>query len=261
MLLHVPILVALLIAFVITQVANLVTTLYLHRTLAHRSMTMSKPLEFASRLELWLTMGIDRREWVAVHRKHHVFSDEPNDPHSPIQKGVAHVLLFNAAYYRSEAKRPETIDVHGRDIVRDRWERMLFSRGLLGVGLGIALMVLLFGPVSAAVIAVAHTVMYIGLGGCVNGFGHWFGKRPHDNKATNLRWLAMLTAGEGMHNEHHQYPRSPRFGSTWWDIGGKFSAVLARLGLAQVHESSRFTRDQDRDRDLDAGLEPVGATG
>ena len=62
-----------------------------------------------------------------------------------------------------------------------------------------------------------------------------------------------------MHNEHHQYPRSPRFGSTWWDIGGKFSAGLARLRLASMHESSRFARDQDRD--LGAGLEPVGATG
>jgi stearoyl-CoA desaturase (delta-9 desaturase) len=112
------------------------------------------------------------------------------------------------------------------------------------VGLGIALMVLLFGPVSAAVIAVAHTVMYIGLGGAVNGFGHWFGKRPHDNKATNLRWLAMLTAGEGMHNEHHEHPRSPRFGRTWWDLGGKLASAMARIRLVTLHESSRAVREQ-----------------
>jgi stearoyl-CoA desaturase (delta-9 desaturase) len=242
--LHLPLIVALLIAFAVTQLANLVTTLYLHRTLAHRSMTMSKPLEFASRVVLWLTMGIDRREWVAVHRKHHIFSDEPSDPHSPIQKGVGHVVLFNAAYYRSEAKRADTIEAHGRDIAPDRWEWALFSTGLLGVGIGIALPVLLFGPVSAAIIAVAHTVMYIGLGGCVNGFGHWFGKRPHDNKATNLRWLAMLTAGEGMHNEHHHRPRSPRFGRSWWDVGGKLASAMARIRLVTLHESSRVVREQ-----------------
>jgi stearoyl-CoA desaturase (delta-9 desaturase) len=95
------------------------------------------------------------------------------------------------------------------------------------------------------VIAVAHTVMYIFLGGCVNGLGHWFGRRPHDNKATNQRWLALLTGGEGMHNEHHEYPRSPFFGSSWWDIGGKFATLLARLKLVTLHRSSRLESDRE----------------
>lgn len=250
---------ALAIAFLITQLANLVTTVYLHRTLAHRSMTLSRPVEVAMRAVLWLTMGIDRREWVAVHRKHHVFSDQPQDPHSPVQRGVWQVTFLNVVYYRREAKRNDTIQTFGRDLAPDRIERVLFSRGLLGVGIGFVVLGLLFGWATAATIGAVHTVLYIFLGGCVNGLGHWFGNRPHETQATNQRWLAVLTAGEGMHNEHHQYPRSPRFGSTWWDIGGKFSAGLARLRLASMHESSRFARDQDRD--LGAGLEPVGATG
>ena len=242
--LHVSFIVALLVAFATTQAANLVTTLYLHRSLAHRSMTLSRPLELACRLLLWLTIGIDRREWVAVHRKHHVYSDEPNDPHSPIQKGVMHVLLFNAAYYRKEAKRAETVSTHVKDIPVDVLDRTVFSQGFLGVGIGIGLLAVLFGPANAALVAVTHMVMYIGLGGAVNGFGHWFGKRPHDNKATNLRWLAMLTGGEGMHNEHHEYPRSPRFGRTWWDVGGKLAAAMSKVKLLTIHESSRILREQ-----------------
>jgi stearoyl-CoA desaturase (delta-9 desaturase) len=243
--LSVPLIVALVIAFAVTQLANVVTTLYLHRALSHRAMTVSRPAELAMRAVLWLTMGIDRREWVAVHRKHHVFSDEPQDPHSPIQKGVWKVTLLNVVYYRREAKKDDTVETYAKDLAPDRIEQALFSRGLLGVGISGAALVLLFGWWTAAVIAVAHTVMYILLGGCVNGLGHWFGRRPHDNKATNQRWLALLTGGEGMHNEHHEYPRSPFFGSTWWDIGGKLATMLAKLRLVTLHHSSRLAGDRE----------------
>jgi stearoyl-CoA desaturase (delta-9 desaturase) len=236
---------ALLLAFAISQVANLVTTLYVHRTLAHRAMSMHPALELACRLVLWSTVGIDRREWVSVHRKHHVFNDEPDDPHSPRQKGVAKVLLLNAGYYRVEAKRQETIATYGRDIRQDRWERWLFSRGLLGVAIGLVLLTVLFGPFWAVFIGLAHAAMYILQGGMVNSLAHHFGNRPHPNTATNLRWVALLTAGEGMHNEHHEFPRSPRFGSTWWDLGGKLAGGLSRLGLVKLHESTRFVRQTD----------------
>lgn len=244
--------VALLVAFAVTQLANVVTTVYLHRTLAHRSVVLSPATELVFRTVLWLTIGIDRQEWVAVHRKHHVYSDEPADPHSPIQKGVWHVAAFNVGYYRIEAKRPGTVDSYARDLKPDRIEQVLFSRGFLGVGIGLAALMVLFGPVTALVIGGAHVVFYIGLSGAVNGFGHWFGRRPHDNKATNLRWLALVTAGEGMHNEHHENPRSPRFGTTWWDLGGKLAVMLSRLGVARLHVSSRVRRHPDTDADTDS---------
>jgi len=238
----VPLWAALPVAFVVTQLANVMTTLYLHRALAHRSVTFRSPFEFVARVVLWIVTGIDRREWVAVHRKHHVFSDEPDDPHSPIQRGVWNVLFLNVVYYRREARRDDTLETYAKDIPADRWDRVLFSRSIVGLGLGVGLLWVLFGPAVAAVAGAVHLVGYIGLSGAVNGFGHWFGRRPHDNLATNLRWLAALTAGEGMHNEHHHAPRSPRFGRTWWDIGGKLAGVLARFGLARLHESGRSGR-------------------
>jgi stearoyl-CoA desaturase (delta-9 desaturase) len=233
---------AVLLAFALSQVANLVTTLYLHRALAHRAMTMSVSVEFICRALLWLTVGIDRREWVSVHRKHHVFNDEHADPHSPLQKGVAKVLLLNAGYYRVEARRAETVATYGRDLPHDRLERVVFSHGLVGVGVGLVLLMVLFGPVVGVAVGLGHAAMYIFQGGLVNSFAHHFGKRPHPNSATNLRWVALLTAGEGMHNDHHEFPRSPRFGATWWDLGGKFAAGLQRLRLVKLHESARYLR-------------------
>src|SRR5829696_8536383 len=137
---------ALLLAFALSQVANLATTLYLHRTLSHRAMAMHPVVEWLCRFVLWITVGLDRREWVAVHRKHHVFNDEPDDPHSPKQKGVAKVLMLNAGYYRIEAKRSATIAAYGRDLPDDRWERLVFRHGFAGPVLGLVILALLFGP-------------------------------------------------------------------------------------------------------------------
>jgi stearoyl-CoA desaturase (delta-9 desaturase) len=239
--------VALLVAFAISQVANVVTTVYLHRAMAHRSLTLRPAAAFAMRFVVWLTTGIETREWVAVHRKHHVFTDQPEDPHSPVQRGWGKVLTLNVRYYRLAAKQPGVVETYARDLRPDRWERALFSRGVLGVGVGLVLLALLFGPLWAVIIGAAHFVIYIGLSGAVNGLGHHFGRRPHENTATNLRWLALLTAGEGMHNDHHEYPRSPRFGDSWWDLGGKLAGALARLRLATLHESSRRLRQASID--------------
>jgi len=236
---------ALLLAFALSQVANLVTTLYLHRTLAHRAMTMRPGLEWLCRFSLWITVGLDRREWVAVHRKHHVFNDEPEDPHSPKHKGVAKVLMLNAGYYRIEAKREATIAAYGRDLPADRWESFLFGHGFAGPLLGLVVLAVLFGPIWAVVVGALHAGLYILQGGMVNSLAHHFGHRPHPNSATNLRWVALLTAGEGMHNEHHEFPRSPRFGTSWWDLGGKLAGGLGRLRLVKLHESTRLLRQID----------------
>lgn len=256
--LSVNVFVAVAVAFLLSQLANLVTTLYLHRTLSHRALTMHPAVEGLCRFILWVTVGIDRREWVSVHRKHHVFNDEPGDPHSPVQKGVLKVLLFNAIYYRREAKQADTIATYGRDIVPDRIERAVYSRGLLGVGLGLGVLAVLFGPLWALFIGLLHAAMYIAQGGMVNSLAHHFGKRPNPNSATNLRWVALLTAGEGMHNDHHEFPRSPRFGSTWWDLGGKLANGLSRLGLVKLYESARLLRQTEMNEMGQKIPEPVG---
>ena len=66
--------------------------------------------------------------------------------------------------------------------------------------------------------AVAHMVIYLGLSGAVNGPGHWFGRKPYDNSATNQLWLALLTSGEGWHNNHHAHPQSARHGLRWYQV-------------------------------------------
>lgn len=244
---HINLPIALLIAFAISQVANLVTTVYLHRALTHRAMTVHPALDLVFRTTLWITLGLSRRQWVAVHRKHHIFTDQPEDPHSPFQLGVLKVVFFNAAYYRRVARAEGTVETYARDIKPDWFDRHVFSHSFCGIGLGLVTMAVLFGPLWALFIGVVHTVIYIFLGGCVNGLGHHWGRRPNPNSATNQRWLAALTMGEGLHNNHHEYPRSASFGRSFWDFGGNLTKVLAKVKLVKVHESSRKLRQSQLD--------------
>ena len=108
-------------ALALTQIAAIATSVYLHRTLAHRSLRLHPAVDLGFRAVLWLTTGQNRREWVAVHRKHHTFTDREGDPHSPRLLGVWRVQLLNVYYYIREARNRDTIRTFAPDIVEDRW--------------------------------------------------------------------------------------------------------------------------------------------
>ena len=213
----VPVL-ALLAGLVVTQIANLCTTVYLHRALAHRAVTIRAPLAFTFRVLTWITVGIKPREWVAVHRKHHAFTDIEGDPHSPRLLGWVRVQFTNAALYRREARNPATVGRYAKDLQPDWWDRHVFDHAFIGLGIGIGILILAFGPVWGLFAAAAHTVTYLMTNGAVNAIGHHFGRRPYDNGAGNLLWLALLTGGEGYHNNHHAAPTSARLSHRWWEI-------------------------------------------
>src|SRR5712664_2512583 len=82
-----------LVVIALTQTAVFATSVYLHRTLAHRALTVRPFADVLFRTVLWLTTGQRRQEWVAVHRKHHAFTDREGDPHSP-RLGIALLCLL-----------------------------------------------------------------------------------------------------------------------------------------------------------------------
>jgi stearoyl-CoA desaturase (delta-9 desaturase) len=79
---------ALLVGLGLAQVATLITTVYLHRVLAHKSIQLHPVATIFMRFGTWMLTSISLREWVAVHRKHHNFSDVEGDPHSPTSRGI-----------------------------------------------------------------------------------------------------------------------------------------------------------------------------
>src|SRR4029450_5436160 len=113
------------------------------------------------RTVLWLTTGQRRQEWVAVHRKHHAFTDREGDPPRPRLLGLWRVQLLNAYYYQREARNPDTIQKFAPDLPADRLDRALFSRGIVGPSLGTALLCLLLGVGPGLIAALAHAVIYV----------------------------------------------------------------------------------------------------
>src|SRR6266568_5232556 len=107
--------------------ANLVTTVYLHRTLAHRAIRMRPWLATVLRVVTWITTGIRPRQWVAVHRKHHAYTDVEGDPHSPVLEGFAQVQFGNVGLYRKVARDQGQVARYARDLPPDRWDRILFD--------------------------------------------------------------------------------------------------------------------------------------
>ncbi len=224
------------VGWAVTQASNLVTTIYLHRGLTHRALTYRPGISWVFRFVIWISTGMKPREWVAVHRKHHAFTDTEQDPHTPEIHGWRKVLLTNAALYRRAARDPETVRKYAKDIRRDAWDRVLFDHALVGLALGIAALISILGVVPGLVGSVVHAVSYLLIGGAVNGPGHRFGRRPYENSATNQQWLAWLSAGEGLHNNHHAAPTSARLALNKGEVdpGWWFIALARSLGQASI---------------------------
>ncbi len=227
---------ALVTALLVVQVSNIFTTIYLHRCLAHRGLELHGAVRFIMRLHLWLFTGMRPKEWVAVHRKHHHFADEEGDPHSPQLKGLWPILLGNAVYYSREARNPKTASKYAPDVTEDGFDQILFSRGFLGLGITISTFCVLFGALPGTVAFLVQAGTYVFLGGVINGVCHSLGYRNFNNGATNIRSVAYVTAGEGLHNNHHQFPSSAKFSvrrgehdPAWPIIRGLRALGVARL--------------------------------
>ena len=235
------VIVMLLVSWAVTQAATFATTIYLHRSATHLALTLHPAVQFCFRFVIWMTTGLVPRQWVAVHRKHHAFTDEAGDPHSPLLLGFWSVQLGNAFHYVKEARKPEVVEKYARDLAPDRVDRMVFDHGRVGLLIGIALLCVVLGVGWGLLAALIHTIMYVFvLSPSINGLCHYAGYRNFRNTATNIRTLALLTGGEGLHNNHHGAPRSPKFSlrSSEFDPAWPVIKLLTWLKLAEPYKTN-----------------------
>ena len=219
-------------------------TVGFHRLLTHRSFKTAPWLRGT-----FAALGSAAIEgpviaWVADHRKHHAFSDQEGDPHSPhvdhgggfrgALKGLLHAhvgwLFIHTQRGKKERYAPDLI----KDPVVSFVNRTFFLWVFVGLAVPFALGFAIGGDLKAGLtgllwggavrILVLHHVTY-----SINSLCHFFGRRrfPTDDESRNLAWLAPLSFGEAWHNNHHAFPTSARHGLRPWEID--FSAMLIRL--------------------------------
>ena len=259
------------VAYVVTCLG---ITVGFHRLLTHRSFQTYPAVRYA--LAVMGTLAVEGSviKWVADHRKHHSFTDQEGDPHSPHEGGPgalgalrglwhAHVgWLFNSVGQADQRR-------YAADLVKDRGIRLInaaekplilaslalpFLVGLLVKGtLTGALLTLVWGGL-VRVFLLHHATFSI------NSICHYFGRRRFatEDRSTNVAWLSLATLGESWHNNHHAFPTSAFHGLRHRELdpGGFFIRLLERVGLAwgvvrvaperQLREVTRPTRPERR---------------
>lgn len=216
-----------------------------HRYFAHHSFKTSRVFQFI--LALLGTSAGQRGPlwWAAIHRQHHKYSDVAGDHHSPHHLSFfeAHIgwvlktesLETDYSLVRDLAKYPELVFLdNNHSLVQGLTAVSLF---LLGVVLNYfypalntsGLQLLVFGFIIATILN-GHTTLI------VNSVGHLYGSRSFDtgsDKSVNVWWLALLTFGDGWHNNHHAFQSSARHGIEWYqlDINYLTLKVLEFLGI------------------------------
>ncbi|MBV9911365.1 MAG: acyl-CoA desaturase [Sinobacteraceae bacterium] len=220
-------------------------TAFYHRYFAHRTFRTSRTLQFAfaclgaacvQRGPLW---------WAAHHRRHHLHADTPTDTHSP-RNGLlrSHMLWFlTSEAFRTDWKRIPDLARYPELRWLDRYDvvvpivfaALLYALGALlarfAPGLGTSGGQLLTWGFFVSTVVLFHVTVTI------NSLAHRFGTRRFETRddSRNNVWLALLTFGEGWHNNHHYFPGSVRQGFRWWELDLTYWALrlMALCGLVR----------------------------
>lgn len=206
-----------------------------HRLLTHRSYATPKWFEYF--LTLCGTAALEGGPmlWVATHRRHHKFADKEGDPHSPRDgKWWAHVgwILFGDAL-RIDVP---TLERYAPDLGEDKFHVWL-TKYHLAPALIVALILYAIGGFRLVLWGTFfRTVAGLHASWIVNSVSHIWGSRRFQTRdtSTNNLWVALITFGDGWHNNHHAYPVSARHGMKWHEIDFNWYTIwtFKRLGLA-----------------------------
>lgn len=228
-----------LITLLMTHLTMVSVTLYLHRSQSHKGVEFHPALNHFFRLWLWLTTGMNTKQWVAVHRKHHQNTDVEGDPHSPHLFGLKTIMTSGMKLYNDPCRSADFVMKYGAGTPKDWIERRLYTPyPVLGIFIMLAIDLLLFGAWGLLVWAIQIAWIPVTAGGLINGLGHWWGYRNGETQdhSHNISPIGIIVSGEELHNNHHLDPASPKFSRKPWefDMGWMYIKSLEKLKLATI---------------------------
>ena len=223
-----------------------------HRLLTHRGFTCPKWFEYTLAVLGVCSFQDSPARWVLVHRVHHQHSDHQPDPHTPkVSAFWAHMgwlFIDNRALSTASA-----YDKYCRDLMRDplylwlqrniNWVLVYFVHGIAITAMGWVFGWLVYGSEHATQVAakwfmwgvLMRTIFTWHVTWGINSAAHMWGYRNYETREDSRNnWLfALLTNGEGWHNNHHADPRSAQHGHRWWEVDVTYISllVLEKIGL------------------------------
>lgn len=221
-----------------------------HRLFAHRSFKTGRYIKCLLAIFGSMTAQGTPIYWVSNHRRHHEFSDEEGDPHSPNLlpaaepwRGFKGFWFAQVAWtYQHQLTQPAR---YAKDLLRDKDICWISAKYYYWVGLSLLIPCVLGGLLTSSLYGALEGLLWGGMfriclsyhaTSAINSLTHLVGSRRHatHDRSTNIWLLGPLTVGESFHNNHHAFPASARFAGSLWDmdIGYWFIRLLAALGLA-----------------------------
>jgi stearoyl-CoA desaturase (delta-9 desaturase) len=200
-----------------------------HRYFSHNSYKTSRVFQFMLAFTAGMAAQLGPLWWAAHHRHHHQYSDQPEDIHSPAVKGLfwSHIgWLLCRKYAGTEMQRVPDFAKFPELRFLDRWHSippLMLATGLFVLGnhlhvhhpaLGVTGSQMLFWGFFLSTVLVYHATF------CINSLTHVIGSRRFNttDHSRNSLILALITMGEGWHNNHHRFAASTRQGIYWWEI-------------------------------------------
>jgi stearoyl-CoA desaturase (delta-9 desaturase) len=237
-----------------------------HRYFSHKSYQTTRFGQFLLAVATGTTVQRGALWWAYHHRHHHQHSDQPEDVHSPHVHGFwwSHIgwitsrRNFPTDYSKVKdlARFPELVFLNRFDIVVP----VLFAAGILGLGSALAHFAPSLGTNGPQLLVwgffVSTTALFHGTAS-INSFTHLWGRRRFDttDDSRNSLILALITLGEGWHNNHHRYQSSTRQGFYWWEIDITYYLLKALSwtgfiwGLKEVPDSIYREAERNAHRD------------
>lgn len=223
-------------------------TIGFHRYLAHK--TFHTSIFFEGLLLICGSMAAQGpiMFWITTHRRHHTYSDQQGDPHSPNLHGPGLLGRLRGIWYAHMpwmlAKNVSSWSFFAPDVLSNRRVFFYHRTYVLWIALGLVLPAAIGGVIGSTWNAAFNGFLFGGLARifianqaawCVGSVCHMIGRKPFktdDNSANNWT-VAILTFGEGLQNNHHAFPGSYRHGVTWWepDLSGWLLTGMGKLGM------------------------------
>ncbi len=233
-----------------------------HRLLTHRGYRVPKAVEYFLVVCGSLALEGGPIQWAATHRIHHAHTDREGDPHTPRDgRWWAHIgwILRGTAQLHEEA----VLKHYAPDLIKDRFYVLLnrfYYVPLIMVGIALWVFggwrVMLWGVFLRVTLGLHATWL-------VNSATHLWGRQRFDTgeDSRNSWWVAMITFGEGWHNNHHAFPTSARHGLKWYEFDLNWWGIraLQALGLAQAVKRVHFDADSTAWQIAPGNAKPAGS--